>query len=120
VKIFYVVRDVSRNGSTQQVVAFFKSEALANQVAQVLSDGCTEAQFRTIYKDMKGSPRIATNKGVTIYACLNLWAGEMIVDSIHADSESAEKALNQGRGATAEYEVREVPLVGCDDRDIAE
>ena len=111
-KIFYVVRDASRNKSTEQVVAFCKSRETADALADALSKHRREGAFHTLYKEMEGTPQVGSNKGVKIYACLNLCASEMIVDSIHADSESAEKALNQGRGATPEYMVYKAPLLG--------
>jgi hypothetical protein len=41
-RIFYVARSASSAGSTQQVVAFFKDEATANRVADILSETCRE------------------------------------------------------------------------------
>lgn len=111
-KIFYIRRSASKSaGSTEQVVAFFKDEAAANRVKGILSETCREGCFYTLWKEMKGEPIAATNKGVVIYACINRWAGELLVDSIHADSEEAERALNQGRGATGEYVVYQAPLL---------
>jgi hypothetical protein len=68
--------------------------------------------FHTLWKETGDTPSVATTKGVVIYACINQWAGELIVDSIHADSEEAEESLNQGRGATGEYAVYQAPLLG--------
>jgi hypothetical protein len=110
-RIFYVARSANSAGSTEQAVAFFKEEAAANQVKDILSETCREGYYRTTWKEMEGTPSEATTKGVVIYVCINQWAGELIVDSIHSDSEKAEKALNQGRGATGEYAVRQVPLL---------
>ena len=111
-RIFYVARSASSAGSTQQVVAFFKDEATANRVADILSETCREGYFHTLWKETGDTPSVATTKGVVIYACINQWAGELIVDSIHADSEEAEESLNQGRGATGEYAVYQAPLLG--------
>ena len=111
-KIFYIRRSASSAGSTEQVIAFFREEAAANRVKDILSETCREGYFYTSWKEMNGEPSVATNKGVVIYACINQWAGELLVDSIHADSEEAENALNQGRGATGEYAVYKAPLLG--------
>jgi hypothetical protein len=103
VKIFCLMRD-------QQVVAFFKDEALAREVAGILSANASGG-FHTLWNEMEGEPRIETNKGVVIYACIEDWAGELLVESVHSDFASAEEALNINATATRKC-VFPFPLIG--------
>jgi hypothetical protein len=104
-KIFFVGRQPL---GTEQAVAFFRDEEIANAISDLLNQG--PVQFKVGSRDLIGELSTDTAAAV-VYVCINNWTDAIIVNSIHASRESAEAALNNRRGPNDEYSIYRVPLL---------